>query len=130
MTASHRVAALRRARQRQARIEVATARAIKALGALDRAIIAKQVAAERADERVARAEAGSRSETAELVRACGSAEAAAEILGWSVREVRKTIKAEDERPAEGLVKKASPALRRLEEAPQGARTGGLDDDGA
>jgi excisionase family DNA binding protein len=99
MTASDRLAALRRARQRQARIEAATTRAIKAHGGLERAITARQIAAERHDERVARAEALSESETADLARACGSAEAAAEILGWTVREVRRVLKAEIERGA-------------------------------
>jgi hypothetical protein len=55
------------------------------------------MAAERHDDRVARAEALSESETADLARACGSAEAAAEILGWSARDVRRILKAEIER---------------------------------
>ncbi|TCC52142.1 hypothetical protein E0H73_40100 [Kribbella pittospori] len=97
MGASERVAALQRARQRQARIEVATARTIRAQASLDRAIEAKARAIEQYDERVANAEAVSAAEAAELANVCGSAEAAAEILGWSVRDLRRVVKAERER---------------------------------
>ena len=96
MSGSERVAALRRARQRQARIEAATARAIRAHAAVERAIKARAAAAEEHDERVVRAEAGASADTAELARVCGSADAAAEILGWSTREVRRVVKAEAE----------------------------------
>ncbi|TDO51552.1 hypothetical protein EV643_103291 [Kribbella sp. VKM Ac-2527] len=99
MAASERVAALRRARERQARIEVATARAIKAQASLARAIETKALAIQRYDERVANAEAASATETAELARVCGSAEAAAEILGWSVRDLRRVVKEERGRRA-------------------------------
>src|SRR3954452_3096312 len=96
MGASERVAALRRARERQARIEAATTRTIKAQASLDRAVEAKTHAIERYDERVADAEATYAAEIAELARICRSAEAAAEILGWSVRELRRVVKAERE----------------------------------
>jgi hypothetical protein len=99
MGASERVAALRRARERQARIEAATGRAIRAQASLDRAVEAKALAIERYDERIATAEAFSATETAELARVCGSAEAAAEILGCSVRDLRRVLKAEKERRA-------------------------------
>jgi hypothetical protein len=100
MGASERVAALRRARERQARIEAATARTISAHASLDRAIEAKARAIERYDERVADAEAVWAAETAELARVCRSAEGAAEILGWSVSEVRRVVKADRERRSE------------------------------
>jgi hypothetical protein len=96
MSGSERVAALRRARQRQARIEAATGRAIRAHAAVNRAIRARDAAAQRHDERVAKAEASASSDTAELARVCGSAEAAAEILGWSTREIRRVVKAQSE----------------------------------
>jgi hypothetical protein len=99
MGASERVAALRRARERQARIEFATTRAIKAQISLAGAIQAKEAAIRRFDERVTAAEARSASEAAELAQVCGSADAAAEILGWSTRDVRRTLKAERERRA-------------------------------
>ncbi|GAA3129072.1 hypothetical protein GCM10010530_57640 [Kribbella aluminosa] len=92
-----RVAALRRARERQSRIEAATARATRAQAALERAIKARLLAAERHDERVRDAEDATATEAAGLARVCGSAEAAAEILGWSVRHVRSVLKAEHER---------------------------------
>lgn len=97
MGASERIAALRRARERQARIESATTRTIRARTSLDRAVAARASAIERYDERVADAEAAWTAEIAELARTCRSAEAAAEILGWSVRELRRVVKAEQER---------------------------------
>ncbi|HEY3558880.1 MAG TPA: hypothetical protein VGL05_15520 [Kribbella sp.] len=96
MGASERVAALRRARERQARIEAATTRTINAQTSLNRAVEAKAVAMQRYDERVADAEAAWIAEIADLARICRSAEAAAEILGWSVRELRRVVKAERE----------------------------------
>ncbi|TCC38882.1 hypothetical protein [Kribbella speibonae] len=100
MGASERVAALRRARERQARIEAATTRTIKAQASLDRAVEAKALAIERYDERVADAEAMCAAEIAELARVCRSAEAAAEILGWPVRELRRVVKSERERSSQ------------------------------
>lgn len=100
MGANERVAALRRARQRHARIEAATARAIKAQTTLARAVQAKEAAIRRCDDHIAAAEAHSESETAELAQVCGSAEAVAEILGWSIREVRRALKSERERRAD------------------------------
>lgn len=104
MGASERVSALRRARERQARIEAATNRTIKAQTLVDRAVEARRLAIERYDERVADAEATYEAEVAELARTCRSADAAAEILGCSVSELRRVVKAERERqtPAGGL----------------------------
>jgi len=124
MGASERVAALRRARQRQARIEAATARTIRAYASLDRAIEAKARAVERHDERVTNAEAASTFETAELARVCGSAEAAAEILGWSIRDLRRVLKTETERRTEPSGKAAN---GRSPEDAAAARSGGPDD---
>src|SRR4051794_28380739 len=100
MGASERVAALRRAGGRKTRKEGGTGRAIRVQASLDRAIEAKALAIERYDERVADAEAVSAAETAELAKVCGSAEAAAEILGMSVRELRRVVKADRERRAD------------------------------
>ncbi|WP_134001616.1 hypothetical protein [Kribbella sp. VKM Ac-2566] len=61
--------------------------------------MAREVAIERYDQRVADAEAAWAAETAELARVCRSAEAAAEILGWSVRELRRVVKSDRERRA-------------------------------
>lgn len=125
MGASERVAALQRARQRQARIEAATARTIRAYASLDRAIEAKARAVEHHEERLANAEAASTFETAELARVCGSAEAAAEILGWSVRDVRRVLKSENERRT-GQSGKATSG-RRPEVVATATRSGGSDD---
>jgi hypothetical protein len=122
MGASERVAALRRARQRQARVEAATARTIKAHASLDRAVEAKAAAIERYDERVAHAEAVSSAETAELARVCGSAEAAAEILGWPVQDVRRIVKAENERRAA----KGASSRARSADPPHARVPGGSD----
>jgi hypothetical protein len=121
---SSRVAALRRARQRQARIEAATARAMRAQAALNRAIQARSLAAERHDIRVRDAEQRSAAEAAELARVCGSADAAAEILGWNVRDVRKVLRAEHEQPPDG---RAKPLGRRR---PQVASQSGVGDTNA
>lgn len=122
MGASERVEALQRARQRQARIEVATTRTIRAHASVDRAIEAKAAAIERYDERVATAEALSAAETAELARVCGSAEAAAEILGCSVRDIRRIVKADRER-------RTGPDPRRTQDSGQPGG-GGSDVSGA
>ncbi len=103
MGASERAAALRRARERQARIESATTRVMKASAELQRAQAAKAQAMLRCDERVARAEEVVDSETAELAKVCRSAEAAAEILARSTREVRRVIKIDRERQGEYLM---------------------------
>ncbi|GAB3934097.1 hypothetical protein GCM10029976_042560 [Kribbella albertanoniae] len=99
MGASDRAAALRRARERQARIEAATARTVLAHSNVKRAVEAKAQAMERHDERIAAAELTSETETTLLAKVCGSAEAAAEILGISQREVRRMVRAERERQA-------------------------------
>lgn len=124
MGASERIAALRRARQRQARIEAATARTLKAHATLDRAVQAKAAAIQRYDERVANAEAASFAETAELAQVCGSAEAAAEILGWSVRDVRRVVKTEKEKRAA-----TATSTRRRSDVTTAANAPGGTDDG-
>lgn len=89
MGGSERVAALKRARQRQARIEAATGRAVRAGIALERAKRSRELAIERHDEKVAASEAASVREAVELSKVCGSTEAAAEILGLPVKEMRR-----------------------------------------
>lgn len=97
MGAGERVAALRRARERQVRIEAATTRAVNAQASVARAVEAKEAAIRRCDERVAAAEVRAEVETAGLAQICASAEAAAEILGRSAREVRRVVKSVRER---------------------------------
>jgi hypothetical protein len=131
MSGSERVAALRRARQRQARIEAATARAIRAHAAVERAIQARAAAAEQHDERVARAEASASADTAELARVCGSADAAAEILGWSTRDVRRVVKGEAEAEAANVDRQqtyeAAPRSIRRSSRPPSTDESGVPD---
>ena len=121
---SSRVAALRRARQRQVRIEAATAHAMNAQAGLTRAIDARQAAAERHDERVRDAEEKQAAAAAELARICGSAEAASEILGWSVRDVRKVVKAQHDRYVDAPSEPLNRPRRQASAAPTGGGSGG------
>jgi hypothetical protein len=91
MAARERVAALKRARERQRRIEEQTARTVRAYAAAERARLARQRLIERADQRVAEAIELATTETARLAATCGSSEAAAEILGLEAREVRRAV---------------------------------------
>lgn len=75
---------------------------------------ARCVGAERHEERVRRAEESAASETAELARVCGSLDAAAEILGWTAREVRRVVKAQ----TEGKSATSRDAVRRLAKSHQ------------
>jgi hypothetical protein len=121
---SERVAALQRARQRQARIEAATGRAVRARAALERANRSRELAIERHDEKVAAAEVASVREAAELSRVCGSTEAAAEILGLSMREMRRLLKSDvPETPAR--TKKAPP--RSAQRVADTTEVGGEDE---
>ncbi|MFC0622432.1 hypothetical protein [Kribbella deserti] len=92
MGGNERLAALKRARERQTRIEAATARAIRAQTAAERAIKVREMSARKHDERVAAAEQAVAVAASELAQTCGSSEAAAEILGWNVRELRRIAK--------------------------------------
>jgi predicted ATPase with chaperone activity len=84
---------------------------------VDRAIKAREAAAQRYDERVAKAEASASADTAELARVCGSAEAAAEILGWSTREIRRVVKAQSEADHQSTVDLPVLARRRWASSP-------------
>jgi hypothetical protein len=98
MGGSERVAALQRARQRQARIEVATGRAVRAGAALERAKRSRELAIERHDEKVAASEAAAVREAVELSKVCGSIEAAAEILGLPIKAMRRLIRTDEPQP--------------------------------
>jgi hypothetical protein len=91
MAGRDRVAALKRARERQRRIEEQVARAVRAYGAAERARAARERVIERADRRVSDATELAARETARLAATCGSAEAAAEILELDVRDVRRAV---------------------------------------
>jgi hypothetical protein len=100
MAGRDRVAALKRARERQRRVEEQLARAVRAHAAVERARAARDRAIERADQRVTDATGLAVHETARLAATCASAEAAAEILDLDVRDVRRavaaSVQAEDE----------------------------------
>ncbi|WP_328992752.1 hypothetical protein OG394_00750 [Kribbella sp. NBC_01245] len=89
MGGNERLAALKRARERQRRIEAATARAIRAQTTVQRAVKTREASARKHDEKVNAAEQAVASAAADLARTCGSSDAAAEILGWSTRELRR-----------------------------------------
>lgn len=112
MGGNERLAALKRARERQRRIEAATARAIRAQTTVERAVKTREASARKHDEKVNAAEQAVASAAADLARTCGSSEAAAEILGWSTRELRRIIKTAAARAplrdADSLVNGSSP----------------------
>ena len=98
MAGRDRVAALKRARERQRRIEEQTSRTVRAFRAADRARAARERAVERADQHLHDAIAAATAETARLADICGSVEAAAEILGIEAREVRRAAGTVEKRP--------------------------------
>lgn len=91
MSSRERVAALRRARERQSRIEAATTRVARAQQRVERAKTRRQRALESSDSRVAEAEIELAREVEALVTCCGSRGYAAEILELNEREIRKTV---------------------------------------
>jgi hypothetical protein len=89
MASRERIAALRRARERQTRIETATTRVSRTQVRVEQAKSRRQRALESADSRVAEAELELAREVKALVTSCGSIEYAAEILELNERDVRK-----------------------------------------
>lgn len=100
MAGRERIAALKRARERQRRIEEQVIRTVRSYAAAERARAARAHAIERADQRVAVATGRVIRETALLVEVCGSAEAAAEILDVDIRQVRRAASAVADTPSE------------------------------
>ena len=89
MAGRDRIAAVRRARERQARIEVATTRVAQAQRRVEQADSRRQRALDSANARLADTELALAREIEALVTSCGSAGYAAEILGLDERQVRK-----------------------------------------
>ncbi len=89
MASRERIAALRRARERQTRIETATTRVSRTRGRLAQAKSRRQRALESADAKVAETELELAREVKALVACCGSTEYAAEILELNERDIRK-----------------------------------------
>lgn len=92
MSGRDRVAAIRRAREMQARIETAAMRIANSQRKLDRARDQRQRALEQAEAKVAAREHDIDVEVRLLVEACGSPRYAAEVLGYSERQVRQMVK--------------------------------------
>lgn len=84
-----RVAAVRRARERQTRIEAATVRVARAQALVQRRRATRDRVLAAAAARVAAAEAAVAGEISTLVSACGSTAYAAEILDLPERDVRR-----------------------------------------
>ena len=89
MAGRDRIAAVRRARERQARIEAATTRVAQAQRRVEQAESRRQKTLDSANARLADTELGLAREIEALVTSCGSTGFAAEILGLDERQIRK-----------------------------------------
>ncbi len=107
MAGRDRVAAVRRARERQARIEAAALRIANSQRKLQRARGLRQRALEQAEARVAAREHDVEVEVNLLVEACGSPGYAAEVLELPERQVRQMAKRAKE--TEGRAPQCAPA---------------------
>jgi hypothetical protein len=92
MAGRDRVAAVKRARERQARVEAVAVRVAKAQRRVDQASARRQRALEVADARVAEVRDEYSREVHALVDTCGSIGYAADVLGLSERDVRTMIR--------------------------------------
>lgn len=93
MAGRDRIAALKRARERQRRVEEQVTRTVRAYTSADRARTNRERVIERADQRLVDASSLAMHETARLVTVCGSIDAVAQILDLDVREVRRAVSA-------------------------------------
>lgn len=91
MSGRDRVAAVKRARERQARIEEALARVTKAQRRAEQAWAQRQRSLEAAEAKVASAEDRVACDIAALATICGSTAYVAEVLGFSERQVSRLI---------------------------------------
>ena len=91
MASRDRIAAVKRARERQNRIEAATVRVAKAQDAVSRAEARRNRAVESAEAAIDRANLNVAREVDALVDGCGSVCYAADILQISERRVRKML---------------------------------------
>ena len=89
MASRDRIAAVRRARERQARIEAATTRVAQAQRRVEQAESRRQRTLDSATARLADTELDLAREIEALVTSCGSTGYAAEILGLDERQIRK-----------------------------------------
>jgi hypothetical protein len=95
MASRDRIAALKRARERQSRIETATTRVSRSQRRVEQSRAHRQRALEAADLKVSEAELELARQVNALVTCCGSTEYAAEILELKERDIRKmTVRAQ------------------------------------
>lgn len=92
MSGRDRIAAVKRAREKQARIEAATVRVAHAQQRAERAKDQRRRSVEMADAKVADREREVGTEVGLLVDVCGSTRYAADVLGLSEQQVRKMVK--------------------------------------
>ena len=104
MAGRERIAAVKRARERQARVEAAVVRVAKVQRRADQAAIRRQRTIDAADARLGEIEHEYCQEVDALVGTCGSVSYAAEVLGLGERDVRRSM-----RRAKGHVDKQADA---------------------
>ena len=92
MAGRDRIAAVKRARERQARVEAAAVRVAKVQRRVDQAVVRRQRTIEAADARLSEIEHEYCQEVDALVDTCGSVNYAAEVLGVGEREVRRAMR--------------------------------------
>jgi hypothetical protein len=92
MSGRNRIAAVKRAREKQARIEAATVRVAQSQQGAERARDQRRRSVEMADAKVADREREVDTEVGLLVDVCGSTRYAADVLGLPERQVRQMVK--------------------------------------
>jgi len=92
MAGRDRIAAVKRARERQARVEAAVVRVTGAQRRVEQSAGRRQRAIDAADAKLSDLEDQYAREVEALVDTCGSVPYAAEVLGVDEREVRRTLK--------------------------------------
>lgn len=92
MAGRDRIAAVKRARERQARVEAATIRVARMQRRVEQSAARRQRAIDAADARLAEVKDAYSREVEALVDTCGSVGYAADVLGLSERDVRSAIR--------------------------------------
>jgi hypothetical protein len=108
MAGRERIAAVKRARERQARVEAAAVRVAKVQRRVDQAAIRRQRAIDAADARLGQLEDEYSREVHALVDTCGSLGYAAEVLGLGERAVRRALRRAKDRPPEQAASRGGP----------------------
>ncbi len=92
MAGRDRIAAVKRARERQARVEAAAVRVAKSQRRVDQAALRRKRAIDAANARLGEIEDEYCCEVRALVETCGSVAYAAEILELGERDVRRAMR--------------------------------------